>query len=292
MNYDFNALLREQIILLKQDYEIDCDFIIESEQMFIKRDVLKPNTIYLLTRELQNDNSIGVKTQPIQVLILTEQDSLDKAKGFFSEYAKRFNFIEQTSTYLDSNNNSHSIWVKQQYSDPVVLSNFNTIDYGYRSVLYMSTTLYIMYDIVDLQTLTTGNISVDGNEYKALTFDLTYSMTPNTQQTSGTTEFISKSVKSISSLAINITIPSIASNLITKVLSIANESDTTTTDLTDTLSYGGNENFYFYFKLGAVQFGNSGDLSDTHKVLKMKLVSMQFGTAINNIPAIRLGFSK
>ena len=286
MNFDYNELLRSQIIQLKDSYAIDCDFVVENEQMFMKRAVMKANTIYLLTRELQNDNNVGIITQPIQILILAEQNSLDIAKGFFSAYAEKFNFIEHKSSYTEDNT-SHSIWVKQQYSAPVVLSNFNEVSYGYRSVLYMSATLYIMNDIVDLSEL-----KIDGVSYKALTFDLSYSMTPNTQQITGSDEFISKSVKSVSALSLNITIPMVKSNLITKVLEIMNESDETTTDLTDALSYGGNENFYFYFKLGDVVFGNSGALDDTNKVLKMKLIVAQVGTAVNNIPAIRLGFTK
>lgn len=278
MNFDYNELLRNQIIQLKDSYAIDCDFIVENEQMFLTRKVLEPNTIYLLTRELQNDNSVGVITQPIQIMILTEQDSLDIAKGFFGAYAEKFNFVEYRS---------NDIWVKQQYSAPVVLSNFDEVGFGYRSVLYMYATLYIMNDIVDL-----SDLKIDGVGYQALTFDLSYSMTPNTQQITGNDEFISKSVKSVSALALNITIPMVKSNLITKVLEIMNESDDTTTDLTDALSYGGNENFYFYFKLGDVAFGNSGELDDTNKALKMKLILGQVGTAVNNIPAIRLGFSK
>lgn len=282
MNFNYNELLRNQIIQLKNEYAIDCNFIVEDEQMFIKRDVLTPDTIYLLTRELQNDNSIGVETQPIQILILTEQNSLDISKGFFDAYAKKFNFVEFKGV-----EDGHSIWVKQQYSDPVVLSNFDEVSYGYRSVLYMSATLYIMYDVVDL-----SEFSIDGDSYTPLTFDLSYSMTPNTQQTTGTNEYISKSVKSVSALSLNITIPMIQSDLISKVLSILAETDDTTTDASDSLSYGGNENFYLYFKLGDVQFGNSGALDDTAKELKMKLIVAQIGTAINNIPAIRLGFSK
>ena len=283
MSYDFNELLRNEIIQLKQEYAIDCDFIIESEQMFIKRDVLKPDTIYLLTRELQNDNSIGVDTQPIQILILSEQDSLDICKGFFSAFAKKFNFVESFDTYTEDNT-THTIWVKQQYADPVVLSNFNTIDCGYRSVLYMSATFYIMYDIVDLKDL-----KIDGDDFKALTFSLAYSMTPNTQQITGASEFISKSVKSVSSLAITLTIPAVKSNLLTKVLSIANETDT---QQSTELTYGGNEDFNFYFELGDISFGNSGAIDDTNKVLNMKLTALNYETAINNIPAIRLGFVK
>lgn len=285
MNFNYNELLKTELYNLQPVYGLDnYEFEVDSEQAFLKRKDLKPNTIYVLTKELQNDNSIGVDTQPVQILILTEQNSLEISKAFFTGFAKKFNFQEVYQTYTDEDNVTHNIWIKQQYSDPVVMSNFNTIDYGYRSVLYMSATLYIMYDIVDLKVL-----KIDGKSVKALTFSLAYTMTPNTQQVTGSTEFISKSVKSISSLAINLTIPTVQSDLISKVLSIANETDT---QQTTELTYGGNENFNVYFELGNIPFGNSGAIDDTGKVLNMKLVALNYETAINNIPAIRLGFTK
>lgn len=276
MRFDYNELLRQKIYSLQQTLELEgVRFVIDSEQSFIKMKDLEPGVIYVITRDLQNDNSIGVDTQPVQILILSEQNSLEIAKSFFTDFAKKYNFEAISQTYVDSENVRRNIWIKQQYSDPVVLSNFNTMNYGYRSVLYVSTTLYIMYDVVDLKDLKIDNVA-----YRALTWDLAYNMTPNTQQLSN--EYISKSVKSVSSMAITITLPVVESALITKVLAILDESDGASTDLTDTLSYGGNENFYFDFYLGSKHFVNK----------RMKLVSADIGTAIDNIPAIRLGFIK
>lgn len=274
MNFNYNELLREQLYRLQETLSLtDYDFEIESEQEFIKRKDLKPNTIYVLLKYLQNDIQIGVNTQPVQLLILTEQNSLDISKAFFSKFAIEYNF--NTKSYKYGNEGAYKyLYVKQQYTDPVVLSNFNTVDYGYRSVLYMSVNLYITDDVVDLHDL-----KIDSAEYKALTWDLSYSMTPNTQQTTETNNFISKSTKSVSSLAITLTLPVVQSALTNKVLSVLNETDT---QLTSELTYGGNEDFVFDFYLGSIHFENKS----------MKLVSCQFGTAIDNIPVIRLGFVK
>lgn len=277
MKFDYNKLLIEQLYALKNELSIaDFDFEVDSEQAFLKRKTLEPNTIYVLTRDLQNENQIGVDTQPVQILILTEQNSLDVAKTFFSEFAKKYNWQANLQEYTEDGE-THNIWVKQQYSDPVVLSNFNTVSYGYRSVMYISANLYIMYDVVDLRYL-----AIDDEEYQVMSFDLAYNMNPNTQQLSGTGNFISKSVKSVSTMSLVITIPVVSSNLITKVFSIMNESDSTPTDQSDPTSYGGNENFYFDFTLGSTEF--------THKAFK--LTNAEFGASVNNVPAIRLGFTK
>ena len=277
MIFDYEGLLERQLYSLQNELEItNYNFIVEKEQEFMKRKDLAPNTIYVLTRMLENDNSIGVDTQPVQVLVLTEQNEIEVSKSFFTEFAKRYNFKAYAENYAEDGE-IHNIWVKQQYSDPVVLSNFNVVDYGYRSVLYIATNLYIMYDIVDLKEL-----KIDGTKYDVLNWNLSYNMTPNVQQTSGTNNFIAKSVKSVSSLAINFTIPPVESLLLTKVLSIVKEDDATVpSGETDTTAYGGNENFSFNFKLGTVEITK-----------KMKLVLLEYETAINNIPAIRLGFVK
>lgn len=274
MNFDYNQFLSDKIYALKGEYGLDAiDFVVDQEQAFMKHKDLEPNTVYVLTRMLQNDISIGIDTQPVQVLILSEQNSLESVMSFFSVFAKKYNFFTTTSTY-EEDGETHSVWTKQQYTDPVVLSNFNTVDYGYRSVLYMSVNLYIMKDVVDLRDL-----EIDGTEYKVLSFDMAYSMSPNTQQRSS--EYISSSAKTVSTLSISITIPPIQCDLITKVLSIMNESDSTPSDAEDPTTVGGNENFDFDFVFGA---------HFEHK--KLKLISADFGATINNVPAIRLGFMK
>ena len=280
MSFKYDELLREQLYRLKNEVGLnDYEFEVDTEQAFLKRKNLLPNTIYILTKELQNEISIGVNTQPVQLFILSEQDSLDVAKEFFSQFANKYNFKA-----IIQSENSKTRWVKQQYAEPVVLSNFNVVDYGYRSVLYISVNLFIMENVIDLKDLYINNEKIT-----TLTWDLAYSMTPNTQSVVVkdtvnnvvTGEYITKSVKSISTLAINITIPVVESNLTNKVLDIINEDDNTSNDTNDTYAYGGNENFHFSFYLG------SKAMSKT-----MKLVSAEFGTAIDQVPTIRLGFIK
>lgn len=258
MNFNYNELLREKIYELQRTLgdNFAFQFEIDSEQSFLKRKDLEPNTIYILTKDLQNDNSIGVDTQPVQILILTEQNSLDTTKFFFSEFAKKYNF-EAISKTIDETN----VWVKQQYSDPVVLSNFNAVDYGYRSIMYMSATLYIMYNVVDIKELTIDSVSVT-----PLAFTLAYTSTMNTQQLA--TRTIATSVKSIASLAISFTIPVVASNLITKIVSIMGEQT----------GYTGNEDFAVSFKLSGITF-----------TVNMKLTAANFTTAPNQVPALEIG---
>lgn len=262
MTFDFNSMLRDKLVALQKDLGLsNFNIEVDAEQAFLKSKDMQPNTIYVLTKLLQNDRSIGVETQPIQIFILSEQDSLDVCKALLSEFAKRNNFVAFTSG---------TDWIKQQYTDPVVLSNFNTVDFGYRSVLYVSATLYIMEDVIDV-----SNVTIDSIPVKALTFGFTYSMTTNTQQMA--TESIASSQKTVSSFGVTMSIPLVKNVVVEKILKIVDEYE----------NYTGNEPFAVSFdcKTSDKEFGIT--ISKT-----LKLINAQLTTAINQVPALQLGFIK
>ena len=288
MKFDYNKILREKLYALQRELDLsEFNFDVVSEQEFIKKKDLLPNTIYVLTKNHQNDNSIGVDTQPVQILILSEQNSLDICKAVFTEFAKRYNFEAISETYVEDDE-TKNIWIKQQYSDPVVLSNFNTVAYGYRSVLYVSATLYIMYDVIDIE-----NVTVDGTKYIPLAFNMSYSMSTNTQQLPGSAgTYIASSLKTVSTFAITMTVPMLGNDFVKKVLNIIAETDdTNNTDLetTDRIPYNGNNPFVISFNCSMGESENSYKLTITKT---MRLISAQLITAPNQVPSLQLGFMK
>ena len=86
----------------------------------------------------------------------------------------------------------------------------------------------------------------------------------------------------LASMAISITIPVVESSLISKVLGIMNETDSTAADGDDPTHIGGNEDFVFDFYLGTTHFEDK----------PFKLTMADFGAAVNDVPAIKLGFIK
>lgn len=275
MTFDYNKILRDNLAALQKELGLDSFNIeVDSEQSFIKTNDMKSDTIFVLTKELQNDRSIGVETQPLQIFILSEQDSLDSCRILFQEFAKRNNFVAFTSG---------NDWIKQQYTDPVVLSNFNTVDFGYRSVLYVSATLYIMKNVIDV-----SNVMIDGVSVLPLSFGMSYSMSANSQQL--TTEFISSSVKSVSSFALTISIALLLNAPVKKILNIINETDdTNNTDLevSERIAYDGNNPFVISFDLKVAD--NSYSL---HMEKTVRLINGQLITAPNQVPSLQLGFVK
>ena len=264
MNFRYEDYIRRALYELKSDdYEIEID----EEQAFLKIKDLKPNTIYVILKYLNNDKEDGAETQPIQFMILSEQNKMESARELFKAFASAYNWKVEFYQYTDDQG-THTEYVKQQYTDPVVLSNFNPVTFGYRSVLYMSANLYLLDKVVDLRDLKINNVSI-----KALTFAISYSMTPNTQQKP--TEFIASSVKSVSSISIAMSTPMVENNVIQSILAIMNETDT---QVSTENTYGGNEDFTFDFYIGQIHFVSKA----------MRLISAQLNTSINAIPAIHV----
>lgn len=262
MSWNYENWLEERINVLSQDLGLsNFNFVVEKEQLFSKRSSLTPNTIYVVIKNLSNTITLGATTQPVQILILSEQNSLETTQLLFSTFAKKYNF------YAENNNGTY---VKHQYAEPVVLSNFNTISYGYRSILYLSTTLYIMENVIDVKDLTIDGISVE-----PLSFSIAYAMSGNTQPISN--ENLSTTVKSVATLGVSLQLPMLNNyvdnnnnNLINKIVGVMNG------------SIVGNVNFVFDFYVGSVHFSN----------INMKLISADVMTAPAQIPSLQLGFQK
>mgnify|MGYP003288694812 CR=1 FL=1 len=101
-----------------------------------------------------------------------------------------------------------STYIKQDYREPVVLSNFNEVSYGFRSIIYISATLYIMENIIDISEInikTSTSAEDEGETVKPIGSGISYSMTPNTQPIPPT--LLATSVKSVSTLSLTLSVP-------------------------------------------------------------------------------------
>ena len=256
MNYDFISFLNNRLINIAQLLNLDVEIKVSEEQTFAKMEELTPNSIYVVVKYLSSDIEYYAETMPIQILVLSEQNSLEKAQMLMNKFANDNNWqvIQENGTYI-----------KQQYNSPVVLNNYTEVDYGYRSVLYVTGTLYIMENIVDVK-----NVTIDGEELKPLSFNISYSMSTNTQQL--TTEEIASSLKTVSTFAITMTIAMREledhPGLITNIMKILNE------------QVSGNTPFIVKFDCGL-------EITKT-----MRLISAQITSAPNQIPGLQIGFMK
>lgn len=269
MNFHFEDYILGKLTQIKNNFafEEDVNIFVSKEQNFAQMDKLTPNTIYVVIKYLSSDIEYYVETLPIQLLVLSEQNSLEKAQMIMNKFAESYNWkvIEEDGIYI-----------KQQYNSPVVLNNYVEVSYGYRSVLYVSGTLFVMENIIDIEKL-----EIDGDEYKALNFNLSYSMSTNTQQLPD--KYIATSMKTVSTIAITLNIPLFADEnhpLLLKVMEILNETkpEVATDDNGD--AFDGNNKFVI-----KITFNTDSILQKD-----MRLISAQITTAPNQVPGIQLGF--
>lgn len=278
MKYDFESYLHQKLsrIAVELDFKDEngnpdpVKIEVSEEQNFAKMDKLTPNSIYIVVKYLSSDIQYYTETMPIQILVLSEQNSLDKAQMLMNKFANDNNWqlIIEGTTHI-----------KQQYNSPVVLNNYVEVAYGYRSVLYVTGTLYIMENVVDVT-----NVQIDRKDVKPLSFNISYSMATNTQQMS--TEEIASSLKTVSTFAITLTIPMMEvkehPGLITKVMKIIDE------------QYSGNTSFHIGFICGLYNENvTSSSYGQPVQIQKdMRLISAQIISAPNQVPSIQLGFIK
>lgn len=259
MNFRYDIYLQQQLEIIARDVGLgDYIFDVAEEREFAKKQI-EPNKIYVIVKYLSADKIIGAETQPIQLLILTEQNDIQNTMIIFNQLANKLNFNAFNYTYYDGNE-SKSEYVKEQYSTPVVLSNFNQVAYGYRSVLYVSVTLYVLSEVADVESF-----QVDGDDIDLLSFNFSYNMTGDTQQRPS--QYLSTTVRSVSSVVLSITMSSQQSDLLTKALNIVKGQTS------------GNQEFAITFIINSILFSYN-----------MKLSSFGFVTSPLQVPSVSIGW--
>lgn len=268
MSWNYEDKLTEYIIKAQRDCGLgeDYKFHVYTEQVFAEQELL-PDDIYVVVKYLSTTNTLNATVVPIQILVLCEQNQMQATQIIFNKLVETHNF--EAGIY-------DGTYVKQDYRNPVVLSNFNQVSYGYRSVIYISGTLFVMENVMDITDFAIKIGEGDYKSVKPINSGLSYSMTPNTQPIPPSK--IATSVKSVATFSLQFGVPLISDyDFITTISNI----------MTGTTS--GNTDFYVRFKIGTVKFGYF-DTSDT--ALTMKLLSAQITTAINEIPSLQIGLIK
>lgn len=263
MAFKYETWLKNRLTEIKADLGLD-DYTIEvfNEQDFIKPD-LSWGLISVVVKHLTATKVYATTVEPLQIMIMSEENGLDAAQIIFSKFFQTYNFYnlkDGTTSY------------KFQVGSPVVLNNFNVVGAGQRSVLYVSATNYILENIADLEDFAggilptvTGKLFVDSTKVDVISFSLNYGMSGDTQPFPN--QNFAKTVKGVQTLNISLTTPCISSTFITKVKNILNG------------TASGNTSFNFKFKLVGTEFNKD-----------VKLISAVFSTAPDQTPSIALGF--
>ena len=139
INYDeIIETIRNQFkeILYSDNYYNGYSVTVAKEQDFVKiRDNKDPKHIYVIVKFQSASLNYHQYLLPLTITALSEQNKLDVCQRLMLEYAETYNL---------SMSNDETI--KQFYDAPQVLSNFEEIYYGYRSMLHMTGTFLVSQD--------------------------------------------------------------------------------------------------------------------------------------------------
>lgn len=131
-------IMEEQFVaIMQEDYEYYRNFniILSREQQFIKSNKRQANAIYIVVKFITPNFNFGQVVQPVVINAVSEQNKLEACQRLLSEYAAKYHYGDIIEVDGDL--------IKQTYTGPAIMSNFNEFWEGYRSLLYMSGTFLI-----------------------------------------------------------------------------------------------------------------------------------------------------
>ena len=253
---NYQNFLTLELEAIKQEKNYDVNIIVATEVAYAKMQTFAPNTIYVVIKMLASNLTYNIKQQPLQIMVVSEQNRIDQTKDIMETFVTRNNWTSSIE---------NGVYTKQQYNSPVVISNFNEIGYGTRSLIYVNGLLQIMEDIIDIE-----EFKIDTVEYKPLGLGIAYQMSGNTQALSNTK--IAVTEKNMSTLSVTFTLPLTASSFTNNVLAIMNETES------------GNKEFNVSLKF------NTNPA--TTIITTMKLISASIETAPNQAPSLKIGLMR
>ena len=298
MNNNKNLINKMMEIIEKQFLSVmrsDPDFysqykvILSNEQQYIKNKDRNPKNIYIVVKFMSGSVNFDQTLYPVNFNALGEGNKLDVAQRLLLEYAQTFNLGEDEKwsvTWKDSQNVSHTdnYIAKQVYTQPQVMSNFNTFTTEFRTLFYMSGTFLIgknSMPITKLEYYDTMPTAVDGQYPDGQNIDFItsswhFSIQLDSQAFYGTNNR-TRSKSKIGTLAISFTCYSTDNPLCDKIRAIAFD-DTTLSGAPNGIKTP------FYFR---ITFANGKKT----KIMEFRLSDADSPQSIGELPLISLMFT-
>lgn len=125
-----------EIMNSKPEYYGEYSVEISEEQQYYKMNRQDPGKIYIVVKFLDAPLNFEQIIMPINIQAISEQDKLEVCRTLLFEFASKYNLYKMSFEDEDQT-------MQQYYNSPYVLSNFNEIFEGFRSLLFVSGTFLI-----------------------------------------------------------------------------------------------------------------------------------------------------
>lgn len=144
MNYAnkmMEILEKEFISIMESDPEYYSSFniILSNEQQYVKNVDRSPKTIYIVVKFLSATITYGQTLLPVTINAIGEENGLEVCQRLLLEFAQTYTL----SNEINMSDGKDEYIVKQIWQAPQIMSNFNIVEAGFRSLFYMSGTFLL-----------------------------------------------------------------------------------------------------------------------------------------------------
>ena len=138
---DVMDILEEELATIMgkdPDFYSKFNIVLSNEQQYVKMTERKPRTIYIVVKFLSAQLNFGYTNLPININAVGEENGIEVCQRLLLEFGQEYNLNDEKRVNNDI--------VKQIYTSPQVMANFNEVYKGFRSLFYMSGTFLIGTD--------------------------------------------------------------------------------------------------------------------------------------------------
>lgn len=162
MNYVdkvFNIIKEQMVSIMAADPEFygKYNIILSNEQQFVKNKDRSPYNIYIVVKFMAASLVYGQTLLPVNINAIAEQNKIEVCQRLLLEYAQTYTLGDDINISAaengDENDNSTYV-IKQVYQSPQVMSNFNSVFEGFRSLFFMSGTFLVGKDSNPIKEIT------------------------------------------------------------------------------------------------------------------------------------------
>lgn len=138
----FNLIKEQFENIMTNDYDYFNNFkIILSNEQYFSTEERKRGIIYIVVKFMPATINYGQNILPITINAISEKNGLEVCQKLLLEYAKTYNLKPVDVPSID--NLEETLSIQQVYTTPTVMSNFNDVFDGFRTLFYMSGTFLI-----------------------------------------------------------------------------------------------------------------------------------------------------
>lgn len=143
-----------QVMSSDPNYYKQYNIILSNEQQYIKTKDRNVNSIYIVIKFIPGSINFGQNIIPININALGEGNKIEVCQRLLLEFAQQFNLGDPIDIPSNESWDNNTYIIKQVYTQPQIMSNFNQTWNEFRSLFYMTGTFLLGKNSVPITKIT------------------------------------------------------------------------------------------------------------------------------------------